>query len=702
MIIIRIKDNGSSRAIHFTSQYRAGLTASKVPASWFRKLRKLFLLLLTAILVLFQPTPKVVVTDHSEEVISIANEDDTPSLQTLADLIKGGVYRVSQEWSLFSSADAQTYYKNPSVLFGNPLHLQPTDDFIPVILSWGQSNEIGRAEYDRYEKMTKYTYDIPKVQVYYKTDYTATDNGNFFMMQTGSIVTKEPDASGTTRHYGSYVVAAYKLSEMLNKTVYVIPTADGGTIVNTTGAFRSWHPTITAECFDVAMDRYYAVALAKLQAANPGKRIVVWIMVTEGETDASQGRTQLQFFNDITAIMTDMRSYDQLASAPLFASKINYLQTAGEATINAAWEDYRAANASLVRLIETSDLPRKIDLTTTQKGGITATSTDDEHLSYIGQNTKGERDADAVFDYYGWTKPTIDAPSTNTGYSTSTLSANHVRLQCTDGKVTRGTDDYKVSALTNDLSTGTFSSVTGNVFLKEESKKWWLFTPNLHAGVANTPRIQTSAAVGTTLFNHSFSWSCWVRPRDGQPTAAYTLIQDLNSTGSPTMRFYVQIGTDGKIYVNYMVSSVSSLAVTASAVFADNLQTSSKHIAVTLTSGDAIRIYVNGVLQTLDATNNGNLSAITMANYVNGTNVLTLMASRTGASSYSSYFFGHLREMTIQPVVYSTTDIANLMLNFLFPILPIWVRKSKRKDRTRKPIALAKRLARRKINQYFN
>jgi hypothetical protein len=543
--------------------------------------------------------------------------------------------------------------------------LLATDDFIPVILSWGQSNEIGRAEFGRYLDLTPYTFDPIKVKGYWKTDYTTTDNGQWSSMQVGSAMTREYDLSSFTT-YGSYVTAAIKLAAILNKTVYVIPVADGGTVVNTLGTYRTWNDATSAECFDVAMDRFYQVAIDKLQVEFPGKQIVVFITVTEGETDAFQTRTQLQFFNDVTSIMTAMRSYEQLSTALLVVQKINYMQNSDEDTINAAWDDYLAANPDRVRIVETSDLVRKTDLTVTEKGGISpSTGADDEHISYLGQNEKGLRVAEAIRSFYGWADVSLTPSSTNTAFDPTSIGTVHIRLQGSSGKVTQTANKYTLTGITNDGSIGTFAINNGTIHYKQDDIKGWINSNlTLSSGSNNLPRVQTTAAVGTSLFNHSFSIAGWVRPRDGNPTAFYSLVHDIQNTASVNnSRVLVGIATDGKVYALYAVGGTAVQAQTNTAVFTDNTQTAAAHLTWTFTSGGLIRIYVNGVLQTLDAVLNGNISALTMANYVNATNTLTLFATRGTGSSYNNHFYGHVRELMIQPVVYSTTDIANLMLN---------------------------------------
>jgi hypothetical protein len=539
-------------------------------------------------------------------------------------------------------------------------------DFIPVIFDApSQSNGIGRAEADRYTQLTPWSTAPKGVKIFYKPDYTSTDNGSWSQCFVGSIVTVEPDLP-SFRVFAGYVTAAIKLQAILNRNVYIIPCGDGGTIMNDGGAFRSWHPTISGECYTVANARYLSQAIAKLRTDFPGRQIVIFRTAHEGETDASQGRTQAQFLTDVQTYETAARGFTGIMdNAPFIVTKINYLQTSGEDDINAAWQDLADADPKRVKIVDISDLPRKTDLTTTEKGGLSpSTGSDDEHTSYLAQIEKGFRIAEQIRAFYGWADVSLIPATTNTAFDPSTINAGHVRLQCTSSKVTLVADKYIISAATNDLSTGTFSSVTNLVTYKHNAGKGWLFFPLLNGASANLSRLQSSAAIGTTLFSHSYSYSSWVIPRDGNPPSVYTLYHDVQNTSNLNLsRTYALITTDGKINVVYAVGGTAVSATTASAVFSDNTVESPVHIAITFTSGDYIRIYVNGVIQTLDAGALGNISALTMANYVNATNSLAIGVQRTGASTYLNHFYGHMREVTIQPVVYSTTDIANLMLN---------------------------------------
>lgn len=539
-------------------------------------------------------------------------------------------------------------------------------DFIPVLFEApGQSNAIGRGEADRYNQLTPWATTPQKVKIFYKPDYTATDNGTWNDLIVGTILTVEPDLS-SFRVLGGYVTAAIKLAAILNRNVYIIPCGDGGTIMNNGGAFRSWHPSISAECYEVAHSRYLSPALTKLRTDFPGRQILIFRLAHEGETDAGEGRTQSEFFTDIGTYETSARAFTGiLDNAPFIITKISYMRDAAEDVINLAWQQFADADPNRVKIIDISDLDRKVDLTTAEKGGFSpSTGADDEHQSYLAQIEKGFRIAEAIRAFYGLADVSLVAPTTNTAFDPSTINAGHVRLQGTSSKVTLVTDTFRISAATNDLSTGTFSSVTGVVCYKHDGGKGWIFFPLLNGASNNLSRLQTSAAVGTTLFAHSFSVSCWIRPRDGRPPAVYTIYHDVQNTGAiNNSRTYALVLTTGQVNVVLAIGGTAVQATTLDPVFDDNAVQRPYHLAITFTSGDAIRIYIDGVLTALDPAFPGDISGLTMANYVNATNVLAIGVNRTGASTYNNHFYGHIREFTIQPVVYSVGDIANLMLN---------------------------------------
>jgi hypothetical protein len=90
---------------------------------------------------------------------------------------------------------------------------------------------------------------------------------------------------------------------------------------------------------------------------------------------------------------------------------------------------------------------------------------------------------------------------------------------------------------------------------------------------------------------------------------------------------------------------------------------SPKHISVVYNSGGFIQIYINGVLQTLDATDTGNISTVDLAGYTNATTTFTFFERRTAASTWDFPYYGMYRELIGQKVAWSGSDVLNIMSN---------------------------------------
>ncbi len=290
------------------------------------------------------------------------------------------------------------------------------DDFIPVIFDIGQSNSIGRAESDRLA-LTTYSKTPAGVKIYYKTAYGAADNGTWQDIDTATNC-KEPDAAGSQRTFGGYLAFATDLRDLLGRNVYVIAAGDGSTALTDSGiTANNWDPDTVGSCFDRAIDQYFSVAITKLQTDFPGREIRVFISWHQGESDAGDAAATTAYSTNFPLFITALRSaHALLATAPLFITKLWYLKSANETTLNNYFISYQAANTSLVRLIDVSDQPQKDELTPEQIGGFTATISDDNHQSYLGQIAKGQRICTALVSLAGF----VQQKPTN--YSVPTIS----------------------------------------------------------------------------------------------------------------------------------------------------------------------------------------------------------------------------------------------------------------------------------------
>jgi len=534
-------------------------------------------------------------------------------------------------------------------------------NIVPLIFDIGQSNAVGRGESNRENQLSAFPELPTNCKIYYKTDYTITDNGTFQQPFAG-VNTREPDQTASI--FGAYHPLACYIASGFQRTCYIIMMGDGGTALKQNLTNPDWSPSSSGECFEIATQRYYSVAYDKIVAENPTSIILPIICWHQGETDAMDNTATSEYSNNFSNFVTSLRaSHSTLNNALMFITKLNYLQTANEATINTVFTNYVASHGSNTILIDVSDQPRKIDLTTQQKGGLVpSTGSDDEHMSYIAQNVKGSRIYDAFCNKYSYLP--LAEVTNNTVFDPSTITSLGIRLQFNKSNSTIDSVS-SFTALTNNLNTGLFTNFVGTPVPKYKFdynfKGWVYFVASSNA------RIESSTAIGTSLFASSIGYSIafWLRPRDGQTAASQTIIHDIQNTGSPTnSRLGINIATTGKINVFISIGGTTVNATTNNVIFVDGSQTSPTHVAITFTQGDLIRIYVNGVLQTLDASATGNISTLTLTNYVNNTNVLQIGAVRTGASTFTNYFVGMLRELVIQPgVIWNTSQIASIMSN---------------------------------------
>lgn len=535
-------------------------------------------------------------------------------------------------------------------------------DYVIVILDMGQSNAIGRAESDRLA-LTTYADGPNKISIFYKPDYTSATNGAFQAYLAGSN-TEEPDQGASLRLYSGSLTLACKARDYTGNPVYIIPAGDGGTALEQNLTTPDWDPDSSGECFQTFLEYYFDRAMPIVLAANPTKEVVVIINWSQGETDAANGTATTNYATNFAAFYAAVRAHgtysSYLTAAPWFVTLLNYMQSAGETTINGVFTSF-AAGTGLGRLytIDVSDQPRKVDLTTAQKGGFSPTASDDEHLSYLAQNARGEREWTGFKSFFGFTTPEPSEKTSNTAFDPSTITSTGVRLQLNRDNVTVDSDN-KITAANNSLSLADFAPAASVSlrFKVDNLVGYAWFSP-----ITNT-RLESNSAIGTSLFAGSWSMSAWVKPRS--VSGDMTIIHDIQNTSSPNnsrMMVYKENNT-GNIVGFVAVGGTAVQFRTLNDCFTTANIVNEHHVAVTATNGELIRIYFDGVLQTLETgTFDGNISALNLSNYVNNTNKLQVGARRIGASTYDLFFSGMIRELTIQPGVYSQSDIDNLMLN---------------------------------------
>jgi hypothetical protein len=525
-----------------------------------------------------------------------------------------------------------------------------------LILDIGQSNSIGRATSQRIIQLTEEKEAPDEVFVYYKPDYTAADTGEFQVLQEGSLNTREPDQAAIS-FSGAYGMLAARIKRVSPNIVYIVAMGDGGTALEQNLTSPDWDPDSSGECFQRATSYYYSVAYTKVQTDNPGKTIIPIICWHQGESDALDNTATANYAVNFAAFVTALRaSHASLANAMLIITKLYYLLSANETTINNVFQAYADANSNLVKIVDISDMPRKIDLTVGEKGGIAGANGDDEHTSYLGQRAKADRAYTYIKARYA--PSTNDAEITGYNFDVSTISPDGIWLPFSRDYVTIGTNST-ITAVQNLLNGGACNGITGSPKFKTGRRRGSIATL-----ASTTPRLSFPQPITQNIINGSFSVSFFLKPRDGQPASANYIVHDIANVSSPNnSRFGIFLKTDGKLEAFIAIGGTVVTADTADVIFANSNIQLEKHIVVVFPSGGTIQIYVDGVLQALDVANNGDISALTLANYANTLFDLNVFARRSGSSTFDLHNFGNVRHFTMQPVVYSGANIANLRTN---------------------------------------
>lgn len=164
--------------------------------------------------------------------------------------------------------------------------------------------------------------------------------------------------------------------------------------------------------------------------------------------------------------------------------------------------------------------------------------------------------------------------------------------------------------------------------------------------------IDTNASFNTT-FQSAFSFACWVRFTDGTPLATNSIFG--NQENAPQSRWLFLLGADGKIQSNYHSNDNRSFAKINSAF--SNGDTGWMHIACVITpSGQTL--YLNGSQATLDPTQTGDMSGVTMGDY--DSTIKCFIGARSFNNSPSLYLDGNIADVRIYDTNLTSTDIASI------------------------------------------
>jgi len=226
------------------------------------------------------------------------------------------------------------------------------------------------------------------------------------------------------------------------------------------------------------------------------------------------------------------------------------------------------------------------------------------------------------------------------------LSGNTVaQYKCNDDAAnTTVTDDGTGS------TNGTASTNTSNLSVAGKINDCFEFTAISNEYADTNQTFQT-------ILRSSFSLAFWIKPDDGQPANNNMIFSGQDNSHHSTI--YVYVTTEGKIRFFYRVGGggAEKGAKTNAAVFADGA-TSWTHVILTA-DGSNMKIYVNNSEQTLDATENGDMSGLTMGNYTTTHNPY-FGANNDGNDSPKNCFDGLIDDFRIISKVISEDERAGI------------------------------------------
>lgn len=261
-------------------------------------------------------------------------------------------------------------------------------------LGLGQSNDEGQAEAQRMLLLSPYTTRTPEgCFVYPKLTRTVADDGTWQALNAGTN-NRGPETigGGTYDVFGDETPLMVETHRITEGICLWVKTSRGGSRLEPEVGVLDWAVS-TNELYLQATQYWWTVAKNKFLTAFPAAILKPYINWHQGENDAIDATSRTNYPANILTFFTALRAYDPLlAAAPLFITLLHFWDDANEAVINAALTGYVATDANSY-LINISDTPRKMDLTTPQKGGIAATTSggDDQHTSWVGQIAKATR-----------------------------------------------------------------------------------------------------------------------------------------------------------------------------------------------------------------------------------------------------------------------------------------------------------------------
>lgn len=542
------------------------------------------------------------------------------------------------------------------------------DNLVIVLFSILQSNSNGRAEADR---LVITTWPLRPINSFYlrKTDYTATNNGTIRGMAIGGDGFEEPDESAR-RMFAADAIMVSKLRSLFggDTPIYTCNAAEGGTFTVTKTSSRDWQEA-SNECFARATTGMYSGLITSLEALYPTREIKVIVMFHGGESEAISGGSDLTNFpSALQSLYNSMNGVDSyLAEAPWLFTKIYYNVNANEATINGHIQTFVDANPDRCYVVDISDQPRKQDLTTEQKAGVSPSGTDDQHTSYLGQIAKAERHYPNILDYFNWPNRDISEITDNTVFDPSVyaqpgkawfrLQLNRDNMTILGSGGTAGDENKITDILDNgDISRDWTVAGTAPRFKIHERIGCLHSPPGASVGAT---RIISPVSLSNQIFNDGgFVWSLWfIMKRNPNTGSGGNPIQCILSSTD------VYSGTRSNVLLYIVASGDLQLETRCNSSTVKIAQSDQPFCNVTVNEADQDWIFggvtsngsnvklFRGTRYTaveeiaLDATNNGSLSGITPANFNNSVNGIVGLQRQTGASTFDMGYMGDICEV---------------------------------------------------------
>ena len=156
-----------------------------------------------------------------------------------------------------------------------------------------------------------------------------------------------------------------------------------------------------------------------------------------------------------------------------------------------------------------------------------------------------------------------------------------------------------------------------------------------------------------SVFQSSFSVSTWIRFDDGTPSSSQMVFG--NQSAAPISRSLIFLDNAGALTFGYFSNGMQARAE-IDQNFANGDTGWFHYTAVVEPTG--IKIYKDGLVQTLDATDDGDMSAVTMGDY--GTDIDCYIGARNLNGSPDLKMNGNIADFRIYDSALSASDVAKI------------------------------------------